>query len=77
MDTMKKIKEIIGAQTGIDTEKLSGSTTIDDIIADSLDTVELLMSIEETFDIDIPDAEAEKLTDLETLCQCVDRKLLG
>lgn len=77
MDTMGKIKEIISEQTGIDTESLRESTTIEDIIADSLDTVELLMSIEETFDIDIPDSEAEKLTSLGELCGCVDRKLLG
>ena len=77
MDTMEKIKEIISEQTGIDSEKLSSDTTIEDIMADSLDTVELLMSVEETFDIDIPDSEAEKLRNLGELCSYIDTKLLG
>lgn len=77
MDTMEKIKEIISEQTGIDSEKLSADTTIEDIMADSLDTVELLMSVEETFDIDIPDSEAEKLRNLGELCSYIDTKLLG
>ncbi len=77
MDTIEKIKEIISEQTGIDTEKLRENTTIEDIMADSLDTVELLMSVEEAFDIDIPDSEAEKLRSLGELSDYVDKKLLG
>lgn len=75
MDTMKKIKDIISQQTGIDIEKLSENTTIEDVMADSLDTVELLMSVEETFDIDIPDSEAEKLRSLGELSEYIDKKL--
>ncbi len=77
MDTMEKIKEIISEQTGIDTEKLMENTTIEDVMADSLDTVELLMSVEEAFDIDIPDSEAEKLRSLGELSDYIDKKLLG
>lgn len=75
MDTMKKIKDIISQQTGIDIEKLSENTTIEDVMADSLDTVELLMSVEETFDVDIPDSEAEKLRSLGELSEYIDKKL--
>ena len=77
MDTIEKIKEIISEQTGIDTEKLMENTTIEDVMADSLDTVELLMSVEEAFDIDIPDSEAEKLRSLGELSDYIDKKLLG
>ena len=77
MDTVEKIKEIISQQTGVDTESLSESTTMEDIMADSLDTVELLMSVEEAFDIEVSDAEAEDLTNLGELCRCVEKKLLG
>ena len=77
MDTMEKIKEIISEQTGIEEDKLSENTTIEDVMADSLDTVELLMSVEETFDIDIPDSEAQKLRSLGELSDYIDKKLLG
>ena len=77
MDTMEKIKEIISEQTGIEEDKLSENTTIEDVMAESLDTVELLMSVEETFDIDIPDSEAQKLRSLGELSDYIDKKLLG
>ena len=76
MDTMEKLKEIISRQTEIEEDKLTESTTMEDIMADSLDTVELLMTIEESFDIDISDAEAQKLRNLGDLASCVDEKLL-
>lgn len=75
MDTMQKVKEIISRQTDIDEEKLSDNTTLEDIVADSLDIVEMLMEIEEAFDIDIPDEEAEKLSTVGELCSYIDIKL--
>lgn len=75
MDTMQKVKEIISRQTDIDEEKLSDNTTLEDIVADSLDIVEMLMEIEEVFDIDIPDEEAEKLSTVGELCDYIDIKL--
>ena len=77
MDTVKKIKEIISRQTDIDEENLSENTTIEDIVADSLDIVEMLMEIEEAFDIDIPDEDAKKLTTIGELCNYIDERLLG
>ena len=76
METMKKIKEIISQQTEIEEEKLTEDTTMEDIMADSLDTVELLMSVEESFEIEITDAEAQKLGNLGELCNLVEEKLL-
>ena len=76
MDTMEKLKEIISRQTEIEEDKLAESTTMEDIMADSLDTVELLMNVEESFDIDISDAEAKKLSNLGELCSLIEEKLL-
>ena len=76
MDTMEKLKEIISRQTEIEEDKLTESTTMEDIMADSLDTVELLMNVEESFDIDISDAEAKKLSNLGELCSIIEEKLL-
>lgn len=57
-----KIKEIIVEQLGVDPEKVKPEASfIDDLGADSLDIVELVMAMEEEFDLEIPDEEAEKL----------------
>ena len=76
MDILQKIKEIISEQTGIEKDKLSESTTIEDVIADSLDTVEMLMSVEESFDIDIPDSDAEKFTNIGDLVSYIESRML-
>ena len=77
MDTMQKVKEIISRQTDIDEEKLSDNTTLEDIVADSLDIVEMLMEIEEAFDIDIPDEDARTLQSVGELCTYIDNKLFS
>lgn len=57
-----KVKEIIIEQLGVDPEEVTTEASfINDLGADSLDTVELVMALEEEFDIEIPDEEAEKL----------------
>ncbi|MBN2461885.1 MAG: acyl carrier protein [Candidatus Cloacimonetes bacterium] len=62
MDLEKKVKEIIAEELGVDeSEVTSDANFIEDLGADSLDTVELIMKFEEEFDIDIADEEAEKL----------------
>lgn len=76
MDTLQKIKNIISEQTGIEKEKLGENTTIEDVMADSLDTVEMLMTIEESFDIDIPDSDAEKLSSIGDLVSYIENKSL-
>ncbi len=65
MDTvLEKVKEVISEQLGVDdTDSITTETTfIDDLGADSLDIVELIMALEEEFDMEIPEEEAEKIT---------------
>ena len=58
----EKVKEIIVEQLGVDDEDVNPNAKfIEDLGADSLDTVELVMALEEHFDIQIPDEEAEKI----------------
>ncbi len=57
-----QVKEIIVEQLGVDEEDVKmESHFVDDLGADSLDTVELVMKLEEDFDIEIPDEDAEKI----------------
>ena len=60
--TEEKVKEIIVDQLGVDAKEVNQEASfIDDLGADSLDTVELVMAFEEEFDIEIPDDDAEKI----------------
>ncbi len=62
MSVEEKVKEIIIDQLGVDENQVGGTASfIDDLGADSLDTVELVMALEEEFDIEIPDEDAEKI----------------
>mgnify|MGYP004514486065 FL=1 len=60
----ERVKDVIGEQLGIeDLDTITMETTfIDDLGADSLDIVELIMALEEEFDMEIPEAEAEKIS---------------
>ena len=63
MAAEEKIKSIIAEQLGVKAEEVTPEASfIDDLGADSLDTVELIMALEEEFGIEIPDEDAEKLT---------------
>jgi acyl carrier protein len=63
MSVESQVKEIIVENLGVDTEKVTEDASfVEDLGADSLDTVELVMAFEEEFDIEIPDEDAEKLT---------------
>jgi len=62
MDIEAQVKEIIVEQLGVDAEKVSlDASFVDDLGADSLDVVELVMAFEEKFDVEIPDEAAEKI----------------
>ena len=62
-DMVEKVKDIIVEELGVEREKLTDSASfMEDLGADSLDTVELVMAFEEEFDLEIPDEEAEKIT---------------
>jgi acyl carrier protein len=61
-NTAAKVKEIIINELGVDPEKVTAEASfVDDLGADSLDTVELVMAFEEEFTIDIPDEDAEQM----------------
>jgi acyl carrier protein len=70
MSVESKVKEIIVEQLGVDAGQVTPAASfVDDLGADSLDTVELVMALEEKFDIEIPDEDAEKIT---TVGEAVD-----
>jgi acyl carrier protein len=61
-DLDEKVKEIIAKELGVERDKLTNEASfMEDLGADSLDTVELVMEFEKEFNIDIPDEDAEKL----------------
>ena len=61
-----KVKSIIVEQLGVDEEEVTPEASfVDDLGADSLDTVELVMALEEEFECEIPDEEAEKITSVQ------------
>lgn len=61
-DIFEKVKEIVIEQLGVsETSITTDASFIDDLGADSLDIVELIMALEEEFDLEIPDADAEKV----------------
>ena len=63
-EILNRVKDVIGEQLGIDDlDSINSDTTfIDDLNADSLDVVELIMAFEEEFDMEIPEVEAEKIS---------------
>lgn len=61
-DLDQKVKDIIVEELGVEAEKVADSASfMEDLGADSLDTVELVMAFEKEFDVDIPDEDAEKI----------------
>ncbi len=66
----QKVKDIIVEQLGVDSAEVKPEASfVNDLGADSLDTVELVMALEESFDMEIPDEEAEKI---QTVGQAID-----
>ncbi|MGI6318847.1 MAG: acyl carrier protein [Dethiobacteria bacterium] len=61
MDIFAKVKALISEQLDIDEDQIALDTTFEDIDADSLDVVELVMALEEEFDLEIADEEVEKI----------------
>ena len=69
-DVEARVKEIIVEQLGVDASEVTPQASfVNDLGADSLDTVELVMALEESFDVEIPDEEAEKI---QSVGQAVD-----
>ncbi len=73
-----KIKSIIAEQLGVKIEEVKPEASfIDDLGADSLDTVELIMALEEEFGIEIPDEDAEKMTTVGDAIKYIQEKKPG
>jgi acyl carrier protein len=69
-------KKIIEDQLGVSAEQVTNEASfIDDLGADSLDTVELVMALEEEFDIEIPDEDAEKMTTVQAAIDYLEQKV--
>ncbi len=76
MELVDQVKKIIAEQLGADEAQITPEAHfIDDLGADSLDTVELILSFEETFDISIPDEDAEKLETVGKALEYLGKKL--
>ncbi len=74
-DIGQKVKSIIAEQLGVKIEEVTDTASfVDDLGADSLDTVELVMALEEEFGIEIPDEEAEKMTSVGEAVRYVEEK---
>ena len=70
-----KVKSIIAEQLGVKPEEVTPEASfVDDLGADSLDTVELVMALEEDFGIEIPDEEAEKITTVGQAVKYIEEK---
>ena len=76
MIDQEKFKEIIVDRLGVDPNEVTPEASfIDDLRADSLDTVELVMAFEEEFDLEIPDEDAEKLTTVQSAMDYLQKRM--
>jgi len=72
---LEKIKSIVADQLGVDEDQVTEDASfIDDLGADSLDTVELIMAFEEEFDVEIPDEDAQKIKTVKDVIEYIDSK---
>lgn len=71
----QKVKQIIVEQLGVDENQVDNTASfVDDLGADSLDIVELIMAFEEAFELDIPDEDAEKITTVKDAIDYIESK---
>ncbi|MCS5564787.1 MAG: acyl carrier protein [Methylococcales bacterium] len=74
-DVEVRVKKIVSEQLGVKDEVSNDSSFVDDLGADSLDTVELVMALEEEFECEIPDEQAEKITTVQEAINYVEKNL--
>jgi acyl carrier protein len=73
-EVVEKVKQIISEQLGVDEGEVTPSASfVDDLGADSLDQVELVMALEEAFDVEIPDEDAEKIRTVQDAIDYIDK----
>ena len=74
MSTFEKVRDIVVEQLSVEADEVAiESTFIDDLGADSLDIVELIMAFEEEFNIEIPDEAAEKIKSVQDVVSYIDQ----
>ena len=72
---LEKIKSIVADQLGVDEDQVTEDASfIDDLGADSWDTVELIMACEEEFDVEIPDEDAQKIRTVKDVIEYIESK---
>ena len=72
---LDKIKSIVAEQLGVDEDQVTEDASfVDDLGADSLDTVELIMAFEEEFDVEIPDEDAQKIKTVKDVMDYIESK---
>lgn len=73
-EVVEKVKQIISEQLGVDEAEVTPSASfVDDLGADSLDQVELVMALEEAYDLEISDADAEKILTVQDAISYIDK----
>lgn len=75
MSTFEKVADIVANQLSVDPSKITRATTFEEVDADSLDVVEVIMSIEGAFDIKLPDEEVEHFKNVGEMADFVDKLL--
>lgn len=75
-EILEKVREIVSEQMGVDKNEIKMETSfVNDLNADSLDTVELVMELEDEFDMSIPDEEAEKLQTVGAAVEFIEKHI--
>ena len=78
MAVQERVRDIIVEQLGVDADEVTAEALfVEDLGADSLDTVELVMAFEEEFDIEIPDEDAEKITGVKDAIAYIEGNTTG
>mmetsp|Transcript_52099 Transcript_52099/g.96462 ORF Transcript_52099/g.96462 Transcript_52099/m.96462 type:complete len:126 (+) Transcript_52099:102-479(+) len=74
-DTFSKVADVISEQLGVDKDKVTGTATLSELGADSLDIVETVMALEETFEVDLPDEETTQLKNVGDVADLIQTKI--
>ena len=74
VSVLNRVKEIVVEQLGVEEDEVTMETSFEELNADSLDIVELIMALEEEFGLEIPDEDAEKLTTVKAAIDYIKEK---
>jgi len=78
MSTFDRVKKVVVDQLDVNEDEVTAAASfVDDLGADSLDVVELVMGLEEEFDVEIPDEDAEKIATVDDAVKYIDEKSKG